>query len=79
MENNEKTFPELWGGLTKGQRQQITRRLIAEGYALSFCTITNWGSGKTQPRAHVLCAGIAKIVGEYLGTTLDPDTLFPVR
>lgn len=78
-ERDLRTFPQIWGTLTKDEKEDVTRRLITDGFTLSRQTVWNWAKGIWQPRTLATKNGVAVSVSKVLGLRVFGQTLFPAK
>ena len=76
-EKDSRTFPEIWATLTKGEKADASRQIIADGHTLSVQTINAWANGKWKPRTLASRNGIAASMTKALGISVTGRTLFP--
>lgn len=76
-ERDLRTLPEIWGTLTKDQKDDVARKLIADGWTISRQTVWNWATGKWKPRTLAMRNGVAASIGSALGVRVFGKTLFP--
>lgn len=78
-ERDLRSFPEIWGTLTKDERDGVTLQLFKDGCTMVRQTVWNWASGKWQPRTMAMRNAIAASVSKALGVRVFGSTLFPSK
>lgn len=76
-ERDLRSFPEIWGTLSRDEKDNVFVQLVKDGCTTSRQTVWNWASGKWQPRTramkNVVAASVAKATGlRVFGTSLFP-------
>lgn len=74
-----RSFREIWETLSPIQRQDLSARLQRGAFKVSRQTVSNWANGHTVPNISSIRYGAARVIGKYLGVTVYPHTLFPIK
>ena len=83
MQTNEKkltdarSFPEIWGTFTDGQRGDLIYELIKSRCCTTRQAVYNWGHGSRSPQSRLVRDEVAKVVGRFIGSRVTGATLFP--
>lgn len=80
MQENERdlrAFPEVWGSLSKQEKEELTYQLIKDRCTVSRQTVWNWATGKTRPSSPIIRNAVASSVNKAVGLRVSGATLFP--
>lgn len=72
-----RTYTQIWGLLSKGEREDLTLALYNAKVCKTRQTIWKWGRGECAPSNRLVQSEVAKCVGRITGTRVAPNTLFP--
>lgn len=76
-DNAQRTFADIWKGLTPERRNELFTLLLGHGCCSTFTTPYNWAFKGKRPISLALRKKAAKIVSDYVGERFGYEELFP--
>lgn len=76
-DNAQRTFADIWKGLTAEGRNELFMRLLGQGCCSTFTTPYNWAVKGKRPMSLALRKKVAKIVSDQVGERFSHEVLFP--
>ena len=74
-----RTFPEIWKGLTRLQKETLRYALIKNKVCTTRQSVNNWANDRKRPSLPLVRKEVARVVSSVIGSRVFGDTLFPPR